>query len=469
MSLFRSSKEEVMDLPGSARGGTERRRFGLLRVLAGHEEELPQRVQNEIRQAELRSERMIGWVQLAIVIFFTTLYSLAPRAEGSSGFNFVPLALATYFLFTVIRLVLSYRIELPNWFLYLSIVVDVALLVGIIFSFHIQYGQPPTFYLKTPTLMYVFIFIVLRALRFDPRFVLASGLVAVFGWLGLLAYALLAQMGTMHITRNYVEYLTGNSVLIGAELDKTIVILTVTAVLTAVLYRARALLFAASRDHAAAHDLSRFFDPHVAHSITHAETGHRAGHGELRPAAILFADLRSFTHTAGQMTPEEVMSVLAIYQELAVAEIEAAGGHVDKFLGDGILATFGAVEPSATHAADGLRAALGVIARVEASQERFQAAGWPGTLRVGTALASGPVMVGTVGTADRLEFTVIGDAVNRAAKLEEANKLHRSRLLTDAETYGHACLQGFEAGVREEIRNVVLPGLGQPLDVVVLA
>ncbi|MEP3258896.1 MAG: adenylate/guanylate cyclase domain-containing protein, partial [Roseibium sp.] len=258
---------------------------------------LPTRVREEIHQREIASERLIGWVQLVIVLFFSALYAVAPKAEGSSGFNFVPLALGGYFLFTIARLALSYRVELPKWLLLLSIAVDMALLVGLIFSFHIQYGQHPTFYLKAPTLMYVFIFIALRALRFDPRFVLTTGLVAVVGWLGLVTYAVLADMDHMRVTRNYVDYLTGNTILIGAELDKTMVILMVTGVLSAALYRGRVMLFEATRDQAAATDLRRFFAPEVATSITTSEAALIAGQGSVRNAAILYLDIRSFTAT----------------------------------------------------------------------------------------------------------------------------------------------------------------------------
>ncbi|OYZ94953.1 MAG: adenylate cyclase, partial [Rhizobiales bacterium 17-65-6] len=114
---------------------------------------VPARVQSEINRREAAAERLIGWVQLALVLFFATLYSIAPRAEGGSGSNFVPMTLAAYFLFTLFRLILSYRIILPAWFLVLSIIVDVALLCGLIFSFHIQYAQPAAFYLKAPTMI----------------------------------------------------------------------------------------------------------------------------------------------------------------------------------------------------------------------------------------------------------------------------------------------------------------------------
>jgi adenylate cyclase len=430
---------------------------------------LPDRVRSEIRAREASSERLIGWVQLALVLFFTSLYAIAPRAEGSSGFNFVPIALTAYFLFTVLRLFLSYRFELPQWYLLVSIGVDMALLVGLIFSFHIQYGQHPTFYLKTPTLMYVFIFIGLRALRFDPRFVLTTGLVAVAGWLGLVFYAVFADMDRMRITRNYVDYLTGNTILIGAELDKTMVILSVTIILSVALYRGRAMLFDATRDHAAAMDLSRFFAPEVAASITGADTELQAGEGSLREAAILYADIRSFTSTSAQLPPETVLAVLAEYQNMAVEVITEEGGRVDKFLGDGILATFGAVHPSETYAADALRAAQRLVESVQREPQRFKDAGWPGNLSIGTAVAAGPVTVGVIGSKRRLEFTVIGDAVNRAAKLEDANKVQGSKALTDKVTFELARAQGFALPRIEDRTGVTVAGVKQPLDLVVLA
>lgn len=430
---------------------------------------IPERVRAEIREHEARSERLIGWVQIGIVLFFTTLYAVAPRAEGTDGFNFVPFALGIYFLFTIVRLALSYRFELPEWYLLISIGVDMALLVGLIFSFHIQYNQHPTFYLKTPTLMYVFIFIGLRALRFDPRFVLTTGLVAVCGWLGLVAYAAFADMNGMRITRNYVEYLTGNNILIGAELDKTMVILTVTIILTAALYRGRAMLFESIREHAAASDLRRFFAPEVADSITEAETKLQAGEGTVRDAAILYVDVRGFTRTAEELEPQTVMLLLALYQNIVVEIVKEHGGRVDKFLGDGVLATFGALQPSETYAADALAAARTLVNEISARSEIFETAGWPQMFRIGTAVAAGPVTIGVVGSSERLEFTVIGDAVNRAAKLEDANKQEASAGLTDAYTWSLAVSQGYRGAPAELRAARSVSGLSAPLDLKVLA
>ena len=128
-----------------------------------------------------------------------------------------------------------------------SIIVDMALLFGLIWSFHVQYDQPATFYLKAPTLMYVFIFIALRALRFEAGFVVFAGLSAACGWL-MMSYYSIASTGMESVTRNYVEYLTSNTILIGAEWDKVISILVVTGILAAVISRGQDLLKSAIKN-----------------------------------------------------------------------------------------------------------------------------------------------------------------------------------------------------------------------------
>ena len=449
-------------------GGRGRGIVGYL-VGSGHGDKvIPARVLAEIDRREAASERLIGWVQLAIVIAFSALYFVAPRAEGGTGENFVPMTLGAYFLFTVFRVALSYRVTLPGWYLVASIVVDVALLCGLIFSFHLQYQQPPAFYLKAPTMIYLFIFISLRALRFDPRFVLISGVVATLGWLAMVVYALTAKMGDMYITRNYVEYLTSNAILVGAEIDKLLTLLGVTVILSVALYRARDVLFDAIESRAAANDLAQFFAPEVASTITRSADLPGAGSSVTREAAILFVDVRGFTSTADRLAPGAVMATLARYQDTALAVIERHGGQIDKFMGDGILATFGAVQDSTTHAADALRAAVEVIAALDADAAAFAAAGWPGPLRTGAGVASGTVTAGVVGAQGRLEFPVIGNAVNRASKLETANKTLGTRVLTDRETHRRAAMQGHDAPVRA-MHHQRIEGLPAAVDVVVLA
>ena len=428
---------------------------------------LPERVRQAIRRQQDDSELLIGWLQLAVGLTFTSLYLISPKA--GAGFDLVPWTLSIYLGLTVLRLIWGRLTRLPDWSLAISVVFDMALLMTLIWSFHLKYGQPPSFYLKAPTLLYVFIFIALRALRFEVRFVVLAGLVAALGWGTLILYAVTAGPDHMVVTRDYVTYLTSNSILIGGEIDKILSILAVTAIIGVALQRARKLLVQAIVEQTAARDLSRFFAPEIAAKIKASEQRIRAGMGEPRQAAILSLDLRGFTRYAAESDPDDVMKLLSDYQALMVPVIRKHGGRVDKFLGDGILATFGAVQPSSTYAADGLRALDELMIEARRWAESCGAAGrfCP---TVNGALATGRVLFGAVGDEHRLEYTVIGEAVNLSAKLEKANKDLGTAALCDVATYDLARTQGYAPLVpKSPLPGVAVPGLARPVDLVRIA
>ncbi len=315
----------------------------------------------------------------------------------------------------------------------------------------------------------MFLFIALRALRFEARFVIFTGLCAALGWIALILYALSERGGPPNRTMDFVEYMTSNSFLIQAEADKLLAIVLTTVVLAIAITRARNLLIRAVTEGEAARDLSRFIDPGVANRIRSAAMSIKAGEGELRDVAILTVDLRGFTRLSVEMAPDAVMKLLQDYQGRVCPLIAANGGSIDKFLGDGILASFGAVVASTTAAADALRAADAVIAAAERWARERQAAGLP-PLSVGLAAASGRVVFGAVGDSERLEFTVIGDAVNFAAKLEKHNKDEKTQALVDAGTYALAERQGYIAPTARERRpGRAVGGVSEPVDLVVLA
>jgi adenylate cyclase len=447
-------------------------RFGrIIEALSGPRiDELPNRVRAAIARQQDESEILIGWIQLAVVLTFAALYFIAPKPDNPEvDFQPVPFALSGYLVFTVVRLGAAYRVRLAGWFLALSVVADIGLLMTTIWSFHIQYMQPPSFYLKVPTLLYIFIFIALRALRFEARYVVLAGVTAAIGWLTLAWYAVTFAPGPTMVTRDYVYYMTHNSILLGAEFDKVISILLVTTILAVAITRARRLLVRAVTEGAAARDLSRFFDAGVARQITGAETEIKAGQGVVREAAILNVDVRGFSKLAARIPANDLMQLLAEYQKRVVPLIQAAGGTIDKFMGDGIMATFGATQPSETATADALRAIDAVMsAAAEWRAERAEAGEEP--LAVGAALATGRVVCGAVGDATRLEYTVIGDAVNLSAKLEKQNKVERVRALTTRETLETGKVQGYRPPVEHEIRpGRAIEGVEGSFDLVVLA
>jgi len=344
-----------------------------------------------------------------------------------------------------------------------------ALLMVLIWSFHRTYQQPPSFYLKAPTLLYVFIFIALRALRFDARYVLLAGGTAIVGWAILMIYAAVLDTEGMSITRDYIRYMTGNKILLGAEFDKLITIAVVTLVLAAAVVRARQTLFAAASEGTAKRDLSRFFDADVARQITSGANQVVAGEGEYRNAAVLMLDIRGFTALSNSQSAAALIRLLSDYQARVVPVVQSHGGGIDKFLGDGVMATFGAAAPNDTYAADALRAVDEILEAMEAWNNERLAAGLSPVV-VNAAVATGELIFGAVGDSRRLEYTVIGEPVNLAAKLEKHAKAEQVRALVTDAAYQTALRQGYEPKSSHELRrDRAVDGVAAPVDLVVIA
>jgi adenylate cyclase len=432
---------------------------------------IPERVRRIIASQQAASEIIVGWMQVGAIIFFAAVYTISPKAfPPGTAFEPVPWTLGIYALFTALRLALAYRERLTRPFIALSVLVDMMVLMITIWSFHLQYQAPPALYLKAPTLMYVFILIALRTLRFEAGYVMLAGIAAAVGWSILFGYAVLfSSPDGMQVTHSYVDYVTSYRILGGAEIDKILSILMVTGVLTLSLIRARRLLVASVANAVAATDLARFFAPEVAEQIRRSEMNLMSGQGERRDAAILSIDLRGFTKLSAGMSAAELIAVLGEYHARLVPIIQHHGGSIDKYLGDGILASFGATAPSKSYAADLCRAVDALTASARAWQQERTGRGVPAP-GVGMAGAVGEVVFGTVGHETRLEYTVIGEVVNLVAKLEKHTKREAVQALTTRETYALAMAQGYRReGAAEHRLGRRVEGAAEPIDLVVLA
>jgi adenylate cyclase len=432
-------------------------------------QDLPERVKSQIITQQNASERLVGWIQLAVVCTFGTLYAISPKTFPDGAFAPVPYVLSFYLVFTLFRLYLSYKVRLNGFFISLSIVADILLLFGTIFSFHMQYMQPPSFYLKAPTVLYIFIFIALRTLRFEARYILLSGLAAMIGWGFMVGYVVLYDdMNTM-VTRDYVQYLTSNSVLIGAEFDKIVSILLVSVILALATVRARALLIKAVTQTQAAKSLSRFFSEDLADQIKSSESDAAIGDVVSRNASILNVDIRGFTPLTKRTTPKEQIELITQYHAHIVPVISKHMGHVDKFTGDGIMAYFGVLKEQPAHAVQALQAMEDIIqASDQWNEERAKLGLEPVVIHA--SCASGPIVFGVIGEEHRLEYTVIGDAANVSAKMEKQTKIEGVRAIATATTLHSAKEHGYDtAEERWELREGRdVAGVDQPLDVIVL-
>jgi adenylate cyclase len=162
-------------------------------------------------------------------------------------------------------------------------------------------------------------------------------------------------------------------------------------------------------------NLSRYFSPHFATLL--AERDEPLGAVRRQDVAVLFADIVGFTRMAEGMAPEAVVMLLRQFHERMTAQIFACGGSVEKYIGDEIFAVFGMPEPNGEDASNALRCAERMIAALDVwNGERKQQGEMP--LAIGIGLNCGPAVIGDVGSEQSLSFTVIGDTVNTASRLQ---------------------------------------------------
>ena len=167
-----------------------------------------------------------------------------------------------------------------------------------------------------------------------------------------------------------------------------------------------------------------YVDPALAARLL--EQGDDVFTGERREVTVMFVDIRDFTSFAEANTAEDTVSRLKAVFEIVVPAVVDAGGHVNKFLGDGALAVFGAPNDLVDHADAAVSAAVLIHCLVA---ERFS-----GALRIGIGINTGVVIAGTIGGGGKLEFTLIGDPVNVAARVEQLTKITGDAILVTDHT-----------------------------------
>jgi len=223
--------------------------------------------------------------------------------------------------------------------------------------------------------------------------------------------------------------------------------------------------------------LRNLFNLYVSPEVAREALEHGASlGGQLIECTILFSDIRSFTTLSEQLDPADLIGLLNRYMSQMVDVIVSQGGMVNKFGGDSLLAVFGTpLNPSPTHAVAAVQAALGMRrALVEFNQA--QATAGASQLQCGIAVATGMVVAGNVGGKERIEYTVIGDTVNLAARLQAMSKELQHDILLNEEAYFQACDERVGApGAMDKIQldaqkipNVTVRGKNEPVTIYAL-
>jgi adenylate cyclase len=404
-----------------------------------------------LRRAEADADLLYAAVRTLVLAALWALY-----LASADGHHHDDAALAGLVAYTALAAFTWYAVW-RDWrsrhLAVLTVSADVVLVVAQLVVIAAQAGVPPAQLFALPPATLVFLVIAHAALRFRTGLVLYAGvaLTALILAAGALPVAVedVASSSLHHHASAYWQALP------------LAVLLLTTAVLWFVARRTRALLDTAIAEAQRAARLARFFSPTVARRL--AEGGIEGPlRGSRHDVAVLFIDIHGFTAMAERMRPEELGPFLGEFRGLVTRCVFACGGTVDKFLGDGALAVFGATEPRPDAAACALGCAEAVLTGVEAWSSRRVARGLP-PVEVAIGAHHGEAYAGIVGSEGMLEFTVLGDTVNVGERLHRVAVETRSDLVV-SEAFRRVCGDAFPAAAYHSLGLRRLSGRSEEVE-----
>ena len=377
----------------------------------------------EILLSERRRMLILAGVQALILVLILLTATFVPSFVRSIYHDRAPerAALAAFSAFILYELLAAGVVTIflrrgrnfPVLGRYMNALVETSFPTLLLYLLAGYLSSPVVIFGTWPALLY-FLFIILSTLRLNFALSAFTGAVAAVE-LFVLAFVMLHldwQTEDPDLSIGY--HVTRSAVLLAAGL------LAGYAGATIKSHFRRALAAASARDR-----VTNLFGQHVSPRVVERLVAIGAAElSEMRSVCVMFVDIRSFTTAARTRTPAEVVERLDDVFEILVEIVDRHNGIVNKFLGDGLLAIFGAPIDDPLEAANAVAAAREMLMSIDASNVGHS---WP--IRLGIGIHIGQAVAGTVGSQRRKEYTVIGDTVNLASRLESLNKEVGSQLI----------------------------------------
>lgn len=351
-----------------------------------------------------RREKRSAWLRLLVLAVLVLNLLASQHGESVLVHGQV---IGGYGLATIVALILALKRTGPGWATMAFVIVD-ALLVVALFHAHL-FAPGPTFdhSLTAPSLAVGFLLLTHAALRLRPGLVVLFSAVVLAGWLSLLAI-------TLAIHAHVHPKADSEWPVFGAEGALAAAFAFAGFVCYLLTKEHNVLLAEAVGSESRRQTLARFFSPGVVAELQSSTSGLALAR---RRVVVMFVDLRSFTQLSEASEPEVIAELLSEYRQRVTEAVFEHGGTVDKFIGDGVMAVFGHPHTKADDSARAIRCSL-VLSTLLQSWSAERARRGKSAVEAGIGLHVGPVIGGVLESGRHAEFTVFGDAVNVAERLE---------------------------------------------------
>jgi len=387
-----------------------------------------ERLATAIRDEEYEALRLSVWLRLIACI--TVLVLLTVELHWPLVLNYYAY-IATLAFSGYVQLLLRRPLFRRPWMDWAFPFFDMLVLVGAVVlpNPFDPNPLPPPMQLGFDTVLDLVLFLVLAGLGQSARTMLFSTLAAITAWtIGTLYIATLPGVTFGSKTMNLVDvpaaerlaYLLDPwNVRVGEFIPRLVLVALIGIILTVGATRARHLVARQVEAERARRNLSRHFSPHIAEEL--ARMDDPLGQVKQIDAVVMFADLVGFTQLSEHQPPAETVAMLRqVHQRLARAVAENRG-TLDKYLGDGIMASFGTPEPGPHDASAGLQAARTMLREMALLNRQRRQQNQP-VLQLAIGLHFGPLTLGNIGDENRIEYALIGETVNVAHRLEQMTR-----------------------------------------------
>ena len=352
-----------------------------------------------------------------------------------------------------------------NYIASISILLDILIVTGLPFIYYYSVGGdevPRTYMVKTYTQYTVASLLILNAFTLRPHYPIFYSLGVVIGQSLILIYAM--KDPRYKSTDDYLEAVLGNAAHTGNYVVNMFILSVISLFLGYLTYKIRNTILEAAQNEVKADRLSRYFSPNLVSELSTDTNNDNIFNGKVQNIIVIFTDLVGFTSIAEKLGPQKTLELLSDYHERMLSIVFAHQGTLDKFIGDGMLITFGTPIERPDDVERAFSAALEMQRNLILwSKERESNNQIALNQRIG--IHYGEALIGNIGAKNRLEYTVIGDTVNTASRIESIGK-ELSRDFLISKSVFDIIGQKFNKQVAfEGLGNKILKGKSLPLEI----